>query len=302
MGRTGGGVFNTVLKSGTNDFHGDVFGYYRTTDFVGKYVLQQRGGYPARSDVVEQLRRRNGRTDCTFRKSTTARTRPSSMCRQEAYRQHTPVSNNFALPTALEKTGNFSQSAVSFRSDFDPGLHLGRQLPRRNQVRVPFAETSFRPRESILSAKPSSITCRTRRLRRPTLTPPISPETIRLFDRADEYTYKLEHSLTDWIRLNWLFHVLQEPRTGRKPVGDRGGQHHQQHPLPAVSPCGRHGAQCHYDAESHHRCVYSVRLQPVPEFHGRRQRGCGIQRGVLGLSLQLSEPASGPLFSANHSQ
>ena len=34
MGRTGGGVFNTLLKTGTNDFHGSAFGFTRQTDWL----------------------------------------------------------------------------------------------------------------------------------------------------------------------------------------------------------------------------------------------------------------------------
>lgn len=34
MGRTGGGVFNNFLKSGTNQVHGSLFGYTRQTKWL----------------------------------------------------------------------------------------------------------------------------------------------------------------------------------------------------------------------------------------------------------------------------
>ncbi len=46
MGRTGGGVFNTVLKTGTNDFHGDVFGFDRTTALTANTFFNNAAGVP----------------------------------------------------------------------------------------------------------------------------------------------------------------------------------------------------------------------------------------------------------------
>jgi len=42
MGRTGGGVFNTTLKSGSNELHGSLVGYTRQTDWLREWVLPER--------------------------------------------------------------------------------------------------------------------------------------------------------------------------------------------------------------------------------------------------------------------
>ena len=44
MGRTGGGTFNTFLRSGTNDWHGSAFGYLRQTDWVANNFFSNRAG------------------------------------------------------------------------------------------------------------------------------------------------------------------------------------------------------------------------------------------------------------------
>ena len=44
MGRTGGGTFNTFLRSGTNDVHGSAFGYLRRTDWVANNFFSNRAG------------------------------------------------------------------------------------------------------------------------------------------------------------------------------------------------------------------------------------------------------------------
>src|ERR1041384_3146738 len=48
MGRTGGGTFNTFLRSGTNDWHGSAFGYLRQTDWLANnfFPIAQASQFP----------------------------------------------------------------------------------------------------------------------------------------------------------------------------------------------------------------------------------------------------------------
>ncbi|MFL6417703.1 MAG: carboxypeptidase-like regulatory domain-containing protein, partial [Bryobacteraceae bacterium] len=46
MGRTGGGVFNTVLKSGSNVLHGSLLGYTRQTDWLANTFFRNASGQP----------------------------------------------------------------------------------------------------------------------------------------------------------------------------------------------------------------------------------------------------------------
>lgn len=46
MGRTGGGMFNTLLKSGGNVYHGSAMGLFRETDWMGNLFFSNRAGRP----------------------------------------------------------------------------------------------------------------------------------------------------------------------------------------------------------------------------------------------------------------
>ena len=46
MGRTGGGVFNTILRSGTNDLHGSVYGHIRRTGMNANLYFNNAAGRP----------------------------------------------------------------------------------------------------------------------------------------------------------------------------------------------------------------------------------------------------------------
>jgi hypothetical protein len=46
VGRTGGGTFNTLLRSGTNDLHGSAVGHIRQTDWLANNFFANRAGQP----------------------------------------------------------------------------------------------------------------------------------------------------------------------------------------------------------------------------------------------------------------
>src|SRR5262249_25752214 len=47
MGRTGGGVFNAYLKSGSNTLHGSLLGYTRQSDWLANNFFNNRAGIAA---------------------------------------------------------------------------------------------------------------------------------------------------------------------------------------------------------------------------------------------------------------
>jgi len=117
LGRTGGGVFNTSLKSGSNAYHGELFGLTRQNDLVANqwwynhtgaakpdYTTYQTaaafGGPLPLSDKIHALRR-------TFFWATEA-----------SYRQAQPAGGGkYYVPTAAERAGNFSADNVTL---YDP--------------------------------------------------------------------------------------------------------------------------------------------------------------------------------------
>jgi hypothetical protein len=109
VGRTGGAVFNTLLRSGSNVYHGSVFGATRQTDWLANDFFAKRSGI-ARPDspyynwgaslggflFIPHVY--NGRNKTFF------------FIGSEGYIQTSPYTETFAVPTKLERTGDFSQS------------------------------------------------------------------------------------------------------------------------------------------------------------------------------------------------
>jgi hypothetical protein len=46
MARTGGGMFNTLMKSGTNDYHGSAYGHVRRTNWDANNFFSNAAGIP----------------------------------------------------------------------------------------------------------------------------------------------------------------------------------------------------------------------------------------------------------------
>lgn len=109
VGRTGGAVFNTLLRSGSNTYHGSFFGATRQTDWLANDFFANRAGIPRPDSPYYNWGGSlggflfiphvyDGRNKTFFFVGT------------EGYIQTSPYTETFAVPTALERTGNFSQS------------------------------------------------------------------------------------------------------------------------------------------------------------------------------------------------
>jgi hypothetical protein len=113
MGRTGGGVFNTTLKSGSNALHGVLQGETRQTNWGANLFFNNHGTTPIPRGAAEFYSYvgaiggpiliphvYDGRNKTFF------------WITEEGYRQRSPLtaSNSFVVPTALERAGDFSQS------------------------------------------------------------------------------------------------------------------------------------------------------------------------------------------------
>ncbi len=105
VGRTGGGVFNTLLRSGSNTFHGSVFGETRQTSWLANDFFANREGVP-RPDSPYY----NWGASLGGFVPISHRARTFFFIAAEGYIQTSPYTETFAVPTALERTGDFSQS------------------------------------------------------------------------------------------------------------------------------------------------------------------------------------------------
>jgi len=212
MGRTGGGVFNTLLRSGSNQVHGSLLGYTRQTDWLANGFFYNASG-KAKPDqpfynwggsiggpiVIPKVY--NGK-DKTFFYLTT-----------ESYRQKSPLTDGYTLPTAAERAGNFSASKNII---YDP-LTSRPCAPADNcpanvsVVRSPFAGNiipSYRINpigQNILNTLPNPQTG---------VVDGVNFTGVdTLTDRADEYTAKLDQEILSWWKMNasYLHYKSREP-------------------------------------------------------------------------------------------
>src|SRR5262249_41587120 len=112
----GGGVFNTLLKSGSNDLHGSLFGYTRQTDWIANNFFYNSSGR-ARPDTPFYTWGASFGGPVVIPKVYNGKNKTFFWVATESYRQHSPLADQYALPTALEKGGDFSQSSVKI---YDP--------------------------------------------------------------------------------------------------------------------------------------------------------------------------------------
>ena len=112
MARTGGGMFNTLMKSGTNAFHGSAYGHIRRTAMDANNFFSNAAGIP----IAEQPNTTWGASfggPIWIPKIYNGKNKTFFFLGTEHYDDWSSDSANFNLPTALEKVGNFSQSHVS---------------------------------------------------------------------------------------------------------------------------------------------------------------------------------------------
>jgi hypothetical protein len=111
-GRTGGGVVNVVLKSGTNQFHGNFYEYYRdeklnANTFDANRLGQSKAGLywnqPGLTvDGPVRIPGLYNGTDKTF-----------FMYNWEQIRSEVPFPQVYTVPSALERAGDFSQTRTA---------------------------------------------------------------------------------------------------------------------------------------------------------------------------------------------
>ena len=186
MGRTGGGVFNTVGKSGSNVFHGSAVLQNRPSWGQGKFYFAKEQPKPdnyfwlyggsAGGPIVRNK---------TFFWTTT-----------ENYKTKTSRSTVLFLPTEREVRGDFSQSGVTIFNPLttrpdpsNPGQFIrdpfqGNVIPPGMINPVAAAVAQYFPRPSSGNDLPS---------------------VAELKDRANQFTVKMDHRFNDKFTLTGMY-------------------------------------------------------------------------------------------------
>jgi len=112
MARTGGGMFNTLMKSGTNAYHGSLYGHARRTDWDANAFFSNAAGIP----ITDQP---NTTWGASFGGKVwiphvyDGKNKTFFFLGVEHYDDWSSDSANFNLPTLAERSGDFSKSFVS---------------------------------------------------------------------------------------------------------------------------------------------------------------------------------------------
>lgn len=214
MGRTGGGVFNTYMKAGTNEWHGSAFGYIRPRELSANNFFRNRTGAERPDTSWENFGASIGGA-IFIPKFYDGRNKTFFWLGYEGYNQVTGLTSNFSLPTADERNGNFSSTIVPGGGGslvvYDPATTVIQ--PNGNYSRTPFANSI------IPNGRQSSIA------RNALATLPLPTATAASYgaqnytanatldDTADQFTGKLDHQLFSWWRVSgsYLWYHSLEP-------------------------------------------------------------------------------------------
>ena len=219
IGRTSGGMFNTTLKSGSSALHGVLQGETRQTNWgANTYFNNQqripRGAAEFYSYVGSlsgplPLPRWLGGKDKTFFAIT-----------EEGYRQRSPFVNStrFAVPTALQRTGDFSEigivtpagtcatgtngvNATCIKNLATGAYYPGNKITNMNPIGL-----------KILQAYPVPNTSETR------LGVANFNGGDTLGDRADEFNGKLTHQFASWWLADFYYLHYGSKEPGGNPL------------------------------------------------------------------------------------
>ncbi len=209
-GRTGGGVFNTLLKSGTNTLHGNLYGSTRQTNWSANTWLNNHTG-AARPTITQYSY--EGSIGGPIWKD-----RAWFIATEEGYRQRSPLGANYFLPSDAERSGNFVGSGITI---YDPATtdpvtgnrqpFVGNFIPQ-NRINPVGAK--------LLAGLP---TCGAGCNNNVTYGTVNFQPTDLLGDRADEFVSKVDLQVTRWWLANasYLHYGSKEP--GGNPLGSFAG-------------------------------------------------------------------------------
>ena len=209
MGRTGGGTFNTFLRSGTNQVHGSAFGYIRETDWIANNFFSNRAG---QANPDQPFKNYGGSFGGPLRipKIYDGRNKTFFFVAGEAYRQYDASGTRLSVPTPLELSGDFSKS---FSTKGTQQIIYDPKTTQADGSRTPFAN-------NIIPA--SRINAVGQKLASYYPTPNVTgayygapnfDSTVRAFNRADQLTFKGDQEIRSWWRASasYLHYGSQEP-------------------------------------------------------------------------------------------
>src|SRR5258708_858489 len=231
MARTGGGMFNTLMKSGANAFHGSLYGHLRRTDWDANSFFNNAARVPITPQPNDTWGASFG-GKVKIPKVYDGKNKTFFYLGFEHYDDTQSSSSLLPTPTALERVGNFSKSFNpdwTLRAIYDP-------LNTVHGARVPFTGNII-PGNKINPvglAIPANF--------QPGQTAPgfYGDNNLnapgRLPCRAAQYTGKLDEDVTSWWRvsLSYLRYFSLEPGNTEFPTVSSPNQWRPPRPVDAT--------------------------------------------------------------------
>ena len=209
-GRTGGGTFNSLLRSGTNSLHGSVVGHIRKTEWLANNFFSNRAGLAVADQPFKDWAGSLG-GPVVIPKLYNGRNKTFFFVATEAYRQQDGSNSALSVPTALERVGDFSQSLNSKGSRqviYDP------QSTTSTGSRAAFAGNVIPPSQvSAIGLKLASY------YPLPNTSTAYYGATNFNFsggypNRGDQYTVKGDEQVASWLRLSASYVHQKTGETG----------------------------------------------------------------------------------------
>jgi len=220
VGRTGGGVFNTTLKSGSKDYHGTLYGATRQTDWTANTFFGNRNGYTDASGVYHSGAAPRGDMTTYLYAGAFGGPVPNPhkfhflkdtffWLTEEGYRQSQPDTSSTSefVPTAQERTGIFSSDSVTL---YDPTSTFVNGVRTSTLSSATIPGTYINPIGSaIVNAYPN-----------PTIDGVYGSDNRYGSDtfktRSDEFVGKLDHTFAPWWKaaVSYVHLATQEPDGG----------------------------------------------------------------------------------------
>jgi hypothetical protein len=198
MGRTGGGVFNTTAKSGTNIFRGS--GFFQTRPVWGQENnwFSERAGIPKPTDLFYRLY--GGAIGGPI-----VRNRTFFHFATEGYRSVTTRNGALRFPTDRERNGDFSQTfdrngnLVIIHNPFDPN----RAPFPGNVIPSSMFDPAGKGMIDLLPTPDTQVSNGTANYNR----------TARIQDAADQFMFKGDHKFSDKVSLSgvYMYNKTDEP-------------------------------------------------------------------------------------------
>ena len=204
VGRTGGGVFNTLLRSGSNQLHGSIFGETRQTSWLANDFFAKRSGTPRPDSPYYNWGASLG-GPIVIPHVYDGRGRSFFWIGSEGYIQTSPYTATFVVPTAAEKTGDFSKTLNP-----DGSLHViynpyDTYTDAAGIHRRPFANNTITTPNAVGKAIASYY-------------PSAGPDgtftgTDNVRDHAQEVTAKLDQQIKPWWNVSgsYIFYEALQP-------------------------------------------------------------------------------------------